>query len=878
MRILPLLLLTACSASQQPAADPETRLLKKTDLLSHYRLGNGLELLLVPNPAVPLATVEIAVRTGSFTETPKTSGLAHLYEHMFFKGNAAYPTQAEYDKRESELGISSNGTTSTEVVRYFITLPTRNLEAGVEFMAHALLTMKIDPEELARERPVVLNEYDRNESDPGFYLRRSIRERIFAAFYYRKNPIGERDAVGKATAELLQDFRRRYYVPNNSALIVQGDFDPAHALAFAKHYFGPQKWPAGPDPHAAPPAPHPRLKTSQTVVVNRDFAQALIQIGQHGPDVGADPQQTRDTYAGDCLGILLSLPQSKFQRALVDSGLCASASWSYYTQHDGGELDAGAICAPEKAAEAVRAILAELEKLDDPGYLTEEDLKAAQRQIEVTQTFSRESGQDFANELAFWWAVAGLDYYLDYVPNIKKLTLEDLRRFASTWIVDRPRVTGVLISAANQKKVGLTEEALGGAAASTAGSGGPALRTLPNGLRLLHKPVKTNDVVALQLFIDGGSRVLDAKSSGIESLTLGAMLKGTKRFSKDEFESTLSGLGAQVDSSAGLDYSSLSLKCLKGDFARALELFADAVAQPLLSDEEVKLLREQMQTGLAAADSQAQPKMIRTCNDLFYAGHPYAYVPEGTLETVGGLTREAAVTHHGRLLNAARMLVVVVGDVDAGLVERAFGSLPRADFAAKAPPPVPVREGIDLTWVEREIPTAWALGKFPAPPLADPDYPALRVGIEVLSDRLFKKVRSEAGISYAVASGLGESMANAGYLYVTSPKPNEAIALMYGEVKRAQEEPLDPHEVRSAALKLYTRHFMRNEPNEGQAASLGRGLLAGAGPDTYDRIMERVTKVTAAEAQAALKKYVGRYRFGIVAPAGSIDASVFKRP
>lgn len=857
-----------------PVQDKDVKLLKKTRLLTSYQLPNGLEVILVENHAVPLVTVEIAVRTGSFTETPKTDGLAHLYEHMFFKGNAAYPTQEAYDKREAELGISSNGTTSTEAVKYFITLPATYLEEGMEFIHHALLTMKIDPAELEKEKTVVLNEYDRNESDPGFYLRQSVGKRLFYDYFYRKNPIGDRDAILSSTAELLQDFRARYYVPNNSALILQGDFDPAAALKFARHFFGEQKWPAGPDPHATPLPAHPQITRNQTVIVTKDYPQAMIQIGQYGPNVGADATQTHETYVADVLGTIVGLQSSKFQRNLVDSGLCAGASWSYYTQHDGGEFDLTAVCEPAKVAEVHRALLDEIEKFDDPDYFTAADLKAAQRQLEVGHIYEQERGQDFAVNLAFWWAVAGLDYTLDYIPQVKKVRVEDLRAFAKKWIIGKVRVTGILVGEENR------EHAMAVMPIGPETAAEQALNEfrLSNGLRVLHRPATTNDVVALQIFIDGGSNNLTPATQGVEALLLEAMQTGTERFTKDEFQSKLAEFGAQVGNDSNYDFSSLSLKCLKGDFAACLDLFADAVTRPRLADEEIALIRDRTMQALSAQEADAQQMMIQTCNELFLAGHPYANQPPGTIESVNTLTRDAVVAHYKQVFTAGQLLLVVVGDVDPKLLEKAFGALPNGDYHRPAASTIAASDTIRLKRINRDIPTSWVLGKFPAPTLTHEDYPALRVGLDILSNRLKESVRTKAGISYAVFSGISEFETNYGYLYVTSPKPNEAIKLMYKEVERIRTEPLDPADVRAVALTLYTRHFMRTEPNDGQAGAIGRGVLTGNGPETYDRLMERVREVTPEQAQAALDKYLRGYQYGIVGPEDWIDEAAFRTP
>ena len=618
---------------------------------------------------------------------------------------------------------------------------------------------------------------------------------------------------------------------------------------------------------------HPRLAHNQTVLVTKDYPQAMIQIGQYGPNVGADKTQTWETYVADVLGTLVGLPSSKFQRNLVDSGLSAGASWSYYTQHDGGELDLSAVCEPSKVAEVYQALLDEVEKFDDPDYFTAADLKAAQRQLEVGHIYEQEQGQNFAVNLAFWWAVAGLDYTIDYIPQVKKVRLEDLRAFAKKWIIGKVRVTGILVGDENR------EHAM--AVMPIGGDDAPRQAvhefTLANGLRVIHRSA-ANDVVALQLFIDGGSQNVTAETQGVEALLLEAMQRGSRNFSKDAFQSRIAELGAQVGGDAGYDFSTLSLKCLKSDLPACLELFGDAVTNPLLAEGEIALIREQTVQTLSAQDADAQQKMIQTCNEIFFAGHPYARQPNGTVESVGKLTRDAVAAHYKTVFTAGRLLLVIVGDADPKLLEKAFGALPKGDYARPAVAPIAAGDTIKIKRVHRDIPTSWVIGKFPVPTLTDEEYPALRVGLDILSNRLKESVRTKAGISYAVFSGLGEFETNYGYLYVTSPKPNEAIKLMYKEVERIRTEPLDPADVRAVALTLYTRHFMRTEPNDGQAGAIGRGVLTGNGPETYDRLMERVREVTPEQAQAALDKYLRGYRYGIVGPEDWIDEAAFTQP
>ena len=198
--------------------------------IRHRVLANGLEVIVAESHGVPLATVEFNVRNGSFTQRPGTEGLAHMYEHMFFKANDQLSEPDAFIQRSSELGASFNGTTQEERVNYYMTLPTDSLAGGIKLMAAALRGPKFLSQELERERQVVLGEYDRNESNPFFELQQNTGKALYPGQWSRKNVIGERRCPAARTPAQMADIQRRYYVPNNTALIVTGDVTSGHRV------------------------------------------------------------------------------------------------------------------------------------------------------------------------------------------------------------------------------------------------------------------------------------------------------------------------------------------------------------------------------------------------------------------------------------------------------------------------------------------------------------------------------------------------------------------------------------------------------------------------------------------------------------------------
>lgn len=422
------------------------------DKIIHRKvLANGLEAIVVENHGVPLATVEIVVRNGSFTQPPDYSGLSHLYEHMFFRSNDKYP-----ENRRPNIIATYNGTTREEQVNYFMTLQADSIRQGLDFMAAALRWPSFRQDELEREREVVIGEYDRQESTPYFQLTQKTTALLYPGNFSRKNTIGDRDVILATTPEKMREIQRRYYVPNNTAVIISGDINPDSAISLIEKEFN--DWPRAADPFVAYPIPPiPSLKGNQALIVEGPVTEPIVQLQWQGPSVLKDPVST---YAADVFSDVLNAPGSTLQRRLVDSGLWRTVGVNYYTLNNVGPITISGQPAPGKFREAVAVLKAEISKFDDPGYFSQEELEAQKAHRAVTSAFDRERGTEFSHTLGFWWSVASLEYYMGYVDNMATRNLEDLRNYARKYIIGKPMITGVLIDPDTRAKLKLTEKEL----------------------------------------------------------------------------------------------------------------------------------------------------------------------------------------------------------------------------------------------------------------------------------------------------------------------------------------------------------------------------------------------------------------------------------
>ena len=429
---------------------------QRTELERRIRrdtLPNGLEVIVVENHGVPIATIEVNARNGSFTQSPTYEGLSHLYEHMFFKSNTTYPQPEQFVARASELGAVFNGTTQEERVNYYLTVPSDSTTPAMAFLASALRNPLFRADELERERAVVIGEYDRNESDPFYALTTAMGRTLWGSAWSRKNPLGERAVILKTTPEQMRTIQRKYYVPNNTALIVTGDVTADSIFATARRLLG--DWPRAPDPFVTDPIPPvPALVGNKAVIVEQPVNAVVVLLQWQGPGAHADVPAT---YAADVFSDVLNQPGSRFQRRLVDSGLWQSMNVNYYTLNQVGPITIGGAVAPGKVREAIAALDRELLEVVKPGYITADAVDGVKRQRIVGTMESLERSSGFAHQLGFWWAVTGLDYFFGYVDTMAKQTPDDLRRYASRYILGKPRVTGVLISPDTRRTIRLTE-------------------------------------------------------------------------------------------------------------------------------------------------------------------------------------------------------------------------------------------------------------------------------------------------------------------------------------------------------------------------------------------------------------------------------------
>lgn len=413
------------------------------------KLDNGLEVVVIENHKVPLATIEIAVKNGAYTEGPKYSGLSHLFEHMFFKANRDYPDQEKFRKRKQELGAISQGTTDNERVNYFFTFHKDSLNAGLKFMNAAIRFPIYREEDMAKERPVVDGEFQRAESDPGFQLLFALNKKLWGDLVTRKNGIGDHNIINTATPEKMMVIKDKYYVPNNSLLVICGDVKHEDAFRQANAIFG--SWPNGGfDPQTKYPIPDfPPLAKTDYFITESSIAQTpFIEMDWYGPDIRSD---SAAMLAADVFSGILRLNSSKWHKVLINSGLATSADLSYQTYRYIGPIDLNITPDPKKLKDCYTELMKQLNMLADDDYFTDEQLTDAKQVLKRNKIRQEEKPSGLPHQLTYHWCSTSYEYYTDYFANCEKVTRTDIARYLKKFIIGKPYIAGIIINAEMNK-------------------------------------------------------------------------------------------------------------------------------------------------------------------------------------------------------------------------------------------------------------------------------------------------------------------------------------------------------------------------------------------------------------------------------------------
>lgn len=845
-----------------------------------FQLDNGLRVLLLESRAVPVVALNLWAHVGSGDESDDLAGMAHVLEHMLFKGTETRPV-GQIAREIEGAGGEINAYTSFDETVYYLVLASRFWELGLDILADGLLHPLLQEEDLRREKEVVLEELRMGRDRPAEEASRALYALSYRTHPYRRPVIGFEETVRGFTREQLLGFFQRWYVPGNMLLVMVGDFDTRQVLPRLRELFG--KAPARPvAPHAR--APEPAQQELRFTAFTQKIQQGYLRLGFHIPAL-----RHEDVYALDVLAILLGQGESsRLYRRVKDRGLVHAVSASSYTPQDPGLFEVAAVLDREKARDAIRAVLREIFLLKHE-LAGPEELRKAKLNLQSDAVRDRETVQGMARKLGYYETIAGdAGYEREYLRRIGEVTAEEVRQVARRYLTPvnlsvaflHPAGTAApLDQAALRALVGEVERQ----AAPSPPARDPAevrKTVLPNGMTVLLREDHRVPLVALRAVFLGGLRYERPKQNGITNFVAELLTKGTRRRSAVEIAEEVESMAASLSGFSGRNSFGVEAEGLSGFLDRLLDLVADVVTSPAFPAGEL----EKERRDLLAAIERREDQPSQVAFDLFlqklYPAHPYGLKLLGEASTVRALTREDLRRHYARYARPGNLVLAIVGDIQA---EAALKQV-RAAFAgfkgATARPPAlgtprlpraPAR-----AFIRKEKEQIHLVLGFLGTTMFSPDRYALDVLNGVLGGmggRLFTELRDKQSLAYAVSpvevSGLEPGYLGV-YMGTSRGKLRQSVQEVLRLLRELRDQPVGPEELGRAKRSVVGAFEISLQRLSALASNLAFDERYGLGYDYFRRYPEQIMKVTAEDVRRVARKYLDldRYVLAVVGPEG----------
>jgi zinc protease len=394
-----------------------------------------------------------------------------------------------------------------------------------------------------------------------------------------------------------------------------------------------------------------------------------------------------------------------------------------------------------------------------------------------------------------------------------------------------------------------------------------------SGVQVIHRRSTASDVVAVSLYLLGGTRQLTPETQGIEALVLAASEYGTRAYPGPAVRRARARTGSRMVITADADWTVFGFQGIKQEFDSSWAIFAERLMRPTIDQASVTLVRDQLLGDVRNRRNTPDALVHYLADSLAYADHPYVLEPTGTEQSLARLTAADLRRYHSTQLVTSRMLLVVVGDVPREKIERlvagTIGRLPRGSYTWTLPATPPERAGTMLVR-HRVIPTNYILGYFTGPAASSPDYPAFRVAVAILSARLHDAIRERNALSYAAYAPFLERAAPAGGMYATTGSPERVISIMRGELKSLQTDELSDDGLDDFVEQFITDYYTENETNAAQADWLARAHLYRGDYTAAYRFMDDLRHVSAADIRRVARQYMKNVRFAYVGDGSKV--------
>lgn len=841
--------------------------------VTRYTLDNGLNVILQQRTSAPVVACQVWVGVGSADEEPHEAGLAHVHEHMLFKGTERRGV-GELAREVEAAGGHINAFTSFDQTCYYVVMSSRFFESGLDILSDAIRHSSFDADELERELEVIQEEIKRGNDTPSRVVSQMLFSTTFQEHPYRLPVIGTQESVDSFERQNVLDFFNKHYRPSNTTVVLVGDFETDEARGLVDRYFG--DW-SSESYTRADRIVEPEQTEFRAAVDAQDLQENQIRFSFQVPDV-----KHPDIPTLDILGALMGHGDSShlYQTIQRERELVNSIYAGAYTPRDAGLFMVGSSYQlPEERSheDVTQAILEEVFRFRE-FKVAETDLERARIQIESSEIYGKQSAEGIATQLGRSWITTGDPEFEEaYYAALRKVTPDDIREAARTYFTPE-RLNTVLLRTESSPEVcaekleAVARVAFGNARAEaidtgvTPDSDGFAVVEFPHGPRLLVQEDPSVETFSMRALTLGGLRFESPETNGLNALLSSTITRGTVTRSAMDIAREVESMAGGISGVSGRNSFGLSMSGLSRFFGQSFEIFTDVWSHATVPEEEFERERRlQIQNIRSRQDRLGSVNFDRFVS-AFFGDYPYAMPTSGTEESVNALGAERARSYLSHLQQRSGLVLSVVGDVDAGevaeLTER-YLVVTEADEPWKPHVPQPHRpDSRRLVVGDLEREQAFITVGFDAPRMADDRRVALEVLYAILSGqggRLFYELRDRLSLAYSVfASSIMGLDQSAFTIHIgTSPEKIEtAVKGIFREIVKLHESSVEGDEIDRAKRYLIGNHDIGLQKNGARAMSFALDELYGFGYQRTLDYSDRIEAVTRDDIDAIIETYL----------------------
>lgn len=910
-RLLCCLTMLVLAALPAVAADPPMKVVS-IEGVTEYRLSNGARVLLFPDPSQPTITVNMTVMVGSRHEGYGEAGMAHLLEHLVFKGT---PTFRDIPKALRDHGASFNGTTNQDRTNYFETLPAddQNLEFAIQMESDRLVNSFIAREDLLSEFSVVRNEFERGENSPEGVLFQRVMAAAFEWHNYGKTTIGNRSDIERVPIDNLQAFYRRYYQPDNVVMIITGRFEEPRALELVTKYLG------------SIAKPERRLDPTYTEEPAQDGERRVVlrRVGGAGAVIAAYhmPAASHVDWAPlSILGSVLSETKTgRLDKALVETRIAASASGRSDNSHDPGLFIFSATPAAEKLEEVQSELLKVIDALGEATFSQEEVDRAKLRAKRGSEQLST-SASAMASALSSASALGDWRLLFLQRDRVQSVTVDDVNRVARTYFPAWNRTLGIFIPAEAPQRLSIptvpsiadvVKDYRGGEAVAAGEAFDPTPENLESrtqrfeegGLKIGLLPMKTRgETVALTLTLRYGNEESLQGQATAAGMLQSMLMAGTKRLDRQALQQEMDRLNVQIGGgggggrgrrggrggggggAGGAGSLSFSIEARRSSLEQGIRLLGEILREPSFPAEEFEQMKVRSLAGLAAMDGDpamlASETISRALSQYPAGDVRYSMTLAERREEVESVTLDEIRSLYEQQLSAGTAELAIVGDFEPEAALSAVREILNGwKTTVKASPVVreakPDQKGAREALLTPDKANAVFLAGLSCDMNDDhPDAAALQLGNFILgggtlSSRLGNRVRQKEGLSYGIGSSISipAQGTDARFLInaITNPANIDRVeTAVFEELRKFVEEGPSEQELAEAKTAWLEARKLAYSGDSSIAGQLASGLYLGRSFSREAEERARIEALTVASVKAAFQRHIPLDRLVVI--------------